>query len=714
MKALRKAHLLLIVIICVIALSLTLTFLLTIRREEGFTEPVKSYVQTVYGNAKLFINGEPVDILAFYTTTEVKEYIDKAARYGVLFCNVRVGWIQVDKVSAQFFRENPELSAKFREMAGEGRLREVLELLPEFELPNDASSLIDFQVIDEILDYAARREVYIVLSFCYLKPPIWWLKNFPDQIQMNSTGGLCHMATFNSPALIKYADQVIRALVSRYKNHPALLGWGLCFGWTSEDNYPGGNYYASWGIYDYSPMAVKRFRDWLRKSYNDNVTAFRLAWRNETVTFDDAVPPKPLPPPKDAEELVEFINGPGDTRRAWLDWMLFRLEEKTKCMLHFANLYKALDPNHVIIQTPATPLSAGLSNPTFLSIDYYSYAKSPIDVVYVNPGLDDKTATIVKLYNCYPPFLKYYEQHGKAAFIKWEGRPNVNYDQHPDYIEAVAEMARKTGTGLAIWGGHVPMPASGEEQPEFTDSQIQLFINTFRSTPEGKLEKSKIVILEDPRLCFFTYYKPHPLKLIETTTLWIILHLAGIDCDVLPIQEVKENLTILQSYKAVILDNMYRIDEETTTILQNYLKNGGWLILIGKTATYNWQGEGKFENLKKLLGINTTITEAKITQYSWTYTNASDPLLNGIAGQPGDIKSPYNLLYIPTFNYEEEGYTILGTLNENPNIATVLRKNKIIVWFPRLGLQLLDRNPTELQTTIQFLKNLYNLINTNK
>ena len=72
------------------------------------------------------------------------------------------------------------------------------------------------------------------------------------------------MPTFNSPALIKYATQVIRTLVARYRRHPALLGWGLSFGWTVEDNYPGPAYYASWGIYDYSPCAIGRFREWLR------------------------------------------------------------------------------------------------------------------------------------------------------------------------------------------------------------------------------------------------------------------------------------------------------------------------------------------------------------------------------------------------------------------------------------------------------------------
>ena len=435
----------------------------------------------------------------------------------------------------------------------------------------------------------------------------------------------------------------------------------------------------------------------------------RKAWKINVTSFGEIYPPQPLPPPK-SDELVEFINGPGDVRRRWMDWMYFRLEEKTTCMLHFANLIKKLDPSHVIFQTPATPLYASLSHMVFLSIDYYSFAKSPIDIVHIHPGLNHKTARIIIDYKCYPPFLKYFEHHGKAALIKWEGRPGVDYDKYSEYIKAVSKMARETGTGLAIWGGHVPMPGTGEEQPEFTDSQIKLFIETFRSTPEGKLTKTKILILDEPKLVFFTYYSLKPYKLIETSSLWILLHAAGIDCDVLPTDEIKENPNLLNDYKLVILDNMFRMDNQIVEILLNYVKKGGWLFIIGRTGVYDWYGENKFKQLRKLLNISSEIVDYKTTKYSWSFTQIEDPLLNGIKGKTGDIKSEYNVLYIPVFDYKSEGYTVLGVLDQNPLIATVGRKGRIIFWFPRLGLQIADRNLKDLKPTITFLKNLVKLV----
>jgi len=671
----------------------------------GGVGPVKSYVMVVDGNAKLFINGKPVDIIGFHATSEKLEYIDKTAKYGVTFCIIPMGWRWMDRISRKFAEENPGFRSELKEFAQEGRLREAIRRLPPFELPEDAGELLEFAELDSLLDYAAQRGVYIIIAFKYFSPPIWWIKNFPDQLQTNSTGGLAYMPTFNSPAHLKYAAQAIKAIVERYKDHPALLGWALSFGWTSEDNYPGAGYYYSWGIYDYSPVAIHRFREWLRREYNGDVEALRSAWGNSTVSFDNAVPPRPLPPPEGLAELVEFINGPGDARRQWYDWMRFRLEEKTECMMFFAKLYKELDPNHVLIQTPANLLAgtSGLNSAIFLSIDPWSYVKAPIDIVYTNPGLNEKAFQRLKLLG-YPPFLKYFELHGKAAYIKWEGRPGVDYDAHPEIIKTVAMMARKTGTGLVIWGGHVPMSGTWEEQPEFTDEQISLFIETFRSTPEGGFSKAELAVIVDPKLCFFTYYSFRTYKMLDVAGLLALFNMAGIDYDILPVDEVKENPGVLADYKAVVLDNIYRMDEELLDILLDYRDAGGGLFIVGKTGAYGEYGGEKYVYLQRLLGISSPISEHKAVNYSWTFSSIDDPLLRGIAGACGDDYSRYNMLYIPVFNYTEEGFTVLGVLDGNPDVATVGRRGNLVFWFPRLGLQLLDGSDPDVITT--FLRNL--------
>ncbi len=695
--------------IILVAAFIVAYYLLTSEAGESATslvKPIRSWVEVIDGNAKLFIDGKPVDLLGFFPTTDVKEYIDKSAEYNVTFCRVCHSWATIDKVTIEFFMNHPEFARTMKQFAREGRLNEAIEMLPEFAIPENAAELIDFNVIDEIFNYAAFKGVRLIYGVKMSDPPVWFVKNFPSHMQWNSSGGMAYMPSFSSQEFIKYADQVLTAIINRYKNHPALLGWALSFGWTNEDNYPGGGYYCSWGIYDYSPAAIKSFREWLRKKYNGNVEALRSSWRNETITFENAMPPKPLSPPTDPNELVEkYINGPGDDRPQWIDWMEFRLYEKNKCMLHFANLIKSLDPNHVIIQTPGAvvPGLGSLSNIITMSIDPYVYVNSPVDVVYINPGLKKEIVMTLKAVGC-PPFIRYYELHGKAAFIKWEGRPGVDYDAHPELITYVSKMARRTGSGLAIWGGNIPMPGTWEKQPEFTDKQIKLFIETFRNTPERSLRKAEIAIIIEPRLCFYLYYRRTPYKLLDLGGLLMLLHAIGVECDFIPVEELYDHPDILNNYKIVILDNVFHMTKQLTDILVNYRDNGGCLFIIGRTGVYGEYGE-KFAHLKALLGVNCEVYDYVTLNYSWSFTEVDDALLDGIKGCAGDERSRFNLLYIPFFDYESQSYVKLGVLDSNSSIATVIRKGNIVCWFSRLGLQILDRRD-RLDAVLKFLRNL--------
>jgi len=380
-------------------------------------------------------------------------------------------------------------------------------------------------------------------------------------------------------------------------------------------------------------------------------------------------------------------------------------------MLYFANLYESLDPDHVLVQTPGTPFTGPSAGVVPLNIDYWSYAKSPVDVVYVNPGIKEGTATTISTFG-YPFFLKYFEQRGKAAFIKWEGRPGVDYDAHPEYIEIVARMARLTGTGLAIWGGHVPMPGPPpyeELQPEFTDEQIELFVQTFRSTPEERTEGADIAIIDEPRLCFFEYYPflaGSGLRPVEAVATMFLFRLAGYDPDVLAADEVIEEPDVLSRYKAVVLCDLFRMREELVDALADYVASGGGLFIVGRTGLYDWYGTDRFGPLGELLGLGSEVSDVPLVRYSWRFKSAEDPLLVGLGGLEGDIQSNLNVYFIPKFDYGAEGFKVLAAVEGRPDLAAVVRKGKVVAWFPRLGLQLLDRPIDDLSAVIRFIRNL--------
>lgn len=678
-------------------------------KKPSLTTPERSYVKVVDGNPKLFIGDKETEITGFYLTDlgDTKKYIDKASEKNLTFVIYPVYWLFADKPSMEWREHNWEAAGEFLRLNKEGKLNEALELLPEMEVPKNAADLINFNSLDTVFDYAASKGVYVVPSFAiHPSPPLWWAKNFPEEIQVGSKGKLSYMVAFNAPNNEKYSNQVTAAMVERYKDHPALLGWHLAFGWTQEDNYPGGDYFASWGWYDYSPMAKQRFREWLKEKYDEDVLSLRTAWSDPAVTFENAEMPQPLPDITDIGEIVEWINGPGDTRRQWYDWNLFRLEEKNLALEKLANLYKELDSDHIIMQTPGTPLRCIISNAQTMAINYERYFSLPVDIVFVNPGVSDDVWEVpYNVAKCIS-FAKYFETHGKATFIKWE-----NWEITPSNLEPIREAARfsrKLGIGLLLWGNKVEMGDGSFVEPEFNDEQINAFYDTFHSTPEEKSQRSDFLLIENPKLDFFEYKR----EIIEYKTWDLVglsglLYSAGLDFDVLSRDEIVDNPEILKDYKAVALGNIYRMDDDLLNALMDYVNGGGGLFIVGRTGIFDTYGNKDSSYLQRLLGINSQVSEYKTVPYSWTYSSINDQLLQGIVGVQGDMESNYNVLYIPTFDYEKEEYTILGGLDQNPDVATVGYKGKSVFWFPRLGMQMIDRNEEDLETTKQFLRNLY-------
>ncbi len=648
--------------------------------------PQRSYVKVVDGNPTLFVGEEPLDIIGLRTTSDpyksdesyqnVIEYIDKAAKYGYKYVTVKLSWYQMDRTEHNTFPK-----------------------------PEDVGKLMDWKRLDEIFDYASSRNVYIIPFFWHNIPPQWWFDltpNYKDFLQTSDNGKTVPMMSFNVPNFQKYEDEAIRAIINRYKNHPAYLGFLLQFGFSNEDNYPGTPYMRGW--FDYSTFSKNRFREWLKRRYNYNVSNLQRAWNKPSVNFGNAEPPKPLPDIADPIEMIDWINSGGDSRREFYDWQLFRLEEKRRARKHLIDVVKTADPDHVLIMTSPS-VGGGLLFINSLALDYDDYLSERVDIVHSNPGIHKTWDIMAKGANY--SFVKYFETRGKAVFIKWESRPDLSPD-NIDELRKRALFARRTGSGIALWENKILT------FPEFTDEQIKATAETFYSVPEGKLRRSEFAIIDDTFSKSFDYRKGigklrmySHFKIADRAMLRGLLYLAGLDFDVITTNEILSNPDILRNYKAVALSNLYRLNDKLLKILIDYRDSGGGIFVQGRTGLYNRYGKRELRYLKQLLGISSAIREYKVTSYSWTYSDADEPLLKGISGKRGDRKSKYNVYYIPVFDYEKEGYRILGYLDSNSRVATVGYKGKVVFWFPRLGTQVLDLSERELEITEQFLRNLY-------
>ncbi len=696
------------------------------------TEPCKSWVEVIDGVPRLMVNCKLMPITGYYGCVGVNgpsaeehghyekylRHIDYAADGNLNIINLDIWWGGVD----------------------------MSDIPPS--TPEEAAARCDWSKIDSIMDYAASKGVYVIILFRW-RPYYWWYtmdnyKNYYYCMQRNNTAymedsgiinGSVLMPSFAAPNLLKYADEVMKSMINRYKEHPVLLGWKLSLGWTTENNYPGGGYYDSNGWFDYSPFMKEHFRIWLQNRYNNDLDTFRDAWENSSVTFDTVEPPQP--PEADDGLDNNVLNGPGDIRRSWYDWQIFRLEMKKIERDHFAALYKQYDPDHVVVAVAGHPfpdenIIAGANE---LVIDYYDYATNPnIDGVMVCPHIDYFESITQMGYGIYNLF-KYFQEHGKFTFIKLEKWKDP---VPPNSIESILYFFTAMGAGI-LWdmGG---IPAFGEDltpedYPEFSSEYAEAeraIINKSwyltQTVPHFLPRREKFAFIDDPWPSAMdnqeTGYMEDKYWLscykgLDRYAAGFMFGCAGLEFDVVQADEIIINPELLNDYKAVGLVNIFRMNETFVNILVNYRNNEGGLFIAGRTGVFDEYGAQDISKLQRLLGISIPISEYKVNitkpqDTTWNFVSSdASGLINGIEGKTVDN---YSFYHIPTFDYDAAGYTVIGYLSSNPEIATVGYKDKVVFWFSRLGWDVgikALRTEEQFNTVCQFLRNLYDFYSVN-
>ncbi len=144
----------------------------------------------------------------------------------------------------------------------------------------------DFDWLGRVLDRAHKAGIKVILGTPTYSIPAWLYKKHPE-IQVKQAGqprytyGLRQMTDLTHPVYRRYAERIIRRLVGRFKDHPAVIGYQL-----DNETHPS-------GTADIDVQAA--FRDRLRKIF---VTpeALNKAWGlnywGQRVNSFDEVPPR--------------------------------------------------------------------------------------------------------------------------------------------------------------------------------------------------------------------------------------------------------------------------------------------------------------------------------------------------------------------------------------------------------------------------------------
>ncbi|MGW5665616.1 beta-galactosidase [Streptomyces sp. NPDC003758] len=178
----------------------------------------------------------------------------------------------------------------------------------------------DLDWLQPVLDGAHERGISVILGTPTYAVPPWLARQYPEITAEQATGqrigwGARQEVDFTHPAFRFHAERVIRKIVARYADHPAVIGWQV-------DNEPGLHLFHNHGVF-------QRFVDRLRQKYGDVETLNRewglVYWSHRLSTWADLWAPDGNAQPQydlawrefQASQVTEFIGWQADIVREY-------------------------------------------------------------------------------------------------------------------------------------------------------------------------------------------------------------------------------------------------------------------------------------------------------------------------------------------------------------------------------------------------------------
>ncbi|HEY4202334.1 MAG TPA: beta-galactosidase [Devosiaceae bacterium] len=195
----------------------------------------------------------------------------------------------------------------------------------------------DWADYDRQMDLAAKNNIKTVIAELTHTVPDWAMHEFADARTIHAdgtiasanmgvssaTGGFSSGAgalTLNAPKVREQAGKFLTALATRYKDHPAMLGYDV---W-NEVNYG--------ADVDYSEHSKRAFRDWLKAKYG-TLDALADAWYRYSYFKCDYVEPP--------TEIGPYPQS--------LDWLMFKRENFYGLMQWRIDTIRKVDAKNRII-----------------------------------------------------------------------------------------------------------------------------------------------------------------------------------------------------------------------------------------------------------------------------------------------------------------------------------------------------------------------------
>jgi beta-galactosidase len=213
-----------------------------------------------------------------------------------------------------------------------------------------------FDWLDEVLDLLHAGGIAVDLATATAAPPPWFSAAYPQSLPVDRDGrrltyGSRQAYCPSSPDYRAAALDLVRALASRYAQHPALALWHI------------NNEYGCHVSRCYCDTSAAAFRDWLLARYDKDLDALNAAWgtafwSQRYTEWSQVQPPRATPSfPNPAQEL--------DFRRFSSDALLALCTAERDVLREL---------------TPDTPVTTNFMAGSFDGLDYWRWAPQ-LDIV---------------------------------------------------------------------------------------------------------------------------------------------------------------------------------------------------------------------------------------------------------------------------------------------------------------------------------------------
>ncbi|ANJ25976.1 beta-galactosidase [Agromyces aureus] len=200
----------------------------------------------------------------------------------------------------------------------------------------------DFAWLDEVLDLLHAGGVRVDLATATASPPPWLAARHPETLPVTEDGvrlsvGSRQQYCPSSPEYRERAGELVRRLVERYADHPALELWHI------------NNEYGCHVSRCYCDVSAEAFREWLRERYGtvDELnrawgTAF---WSQHYDAFDEVQPPRAAPTFRNPTHLLDFERFSSDELLACFraEKAIIRAGSSVPVTTNFMGFFKPVD-----------------------------------------------------------------------------------------------------------------------------------------------------------------------------------------------------------------------------------------------------------------------------------------------------------------------------------------------------------------------------------